>query len=173
MILTNGFEDIEAIGTFAILRRAGLEVDIYSLNGTDAHGRYGTHIVDLYKIEDISLINYDCLLISGGPQYIELEKNEKFLNIIQEFMSRNKIIAAICAGPTILGHLGLLKNINYTCFTNMNEDFGGTYNDVYCVKDKNIITARSAAATIDFAFLIIETLLGKKVEEKIKKEIYY
>ena len=55
----------------------------------------------------------------------------------------------------------------------MNEDFGGTYVDTYVVIDDKIITARSAAASIDFAFKIMEAIKGKEVEEKIKKQIYY
>ena len=39
-----------------------------------------------------------------------------------------------------------LKGKNYTCFTSMNEDFGGTYVDTYAVRDGNIITGKSAAA---------------------------
>ena len=41
MIVTNGFEEMEAVGTFALLRRGGLEVDIYSLRGAEATGRFG------------------------------------------------------------------------------------------------------------------------------------
>ena len=41
------------------------------------------------------------------------------------------------------------------------------------VKDGKIITARSAASSIDFAFKIMEVIKGKEVEEKIKKQIYY
>ena len=113
------------------------------------------------------------MLIPGGPEYVEMENNMEFLNIIKYFYNSNKYIAAICAGPTILGHLGMLKNKKYTCFTSMNEDFGGTYVDTYVVIDDKIITARSAAASIDFAFKIMEVIKGKEVEEKIKKQIYY
>ena len=67
----------------------------------------------------------------------------------------------------------MLKNKKYTCFTSMNEAFGGEYVDTYVVKDGKIITARSAAASIDFAFKIMEVIKGKEVEEKIKKQIYY
>ena len=31
MTVTNGFEEMEAVGTFALLRRAGLEVDVFSI----------------------------------------------------------------------------------------------------------------------------------------------
>ena len=64
-------------------------------------------------------------------------------------------------------------NKNYTCFTSMNEDFGGTYVDRYAVIDGNIITGRSAAAVIDFAFALIEKLLGKESCDKVKASIYY
>ena len=126
MVVTDGFEDIEAIGTLA-----------------------------------------------GGPEYIAEEQNPNFLAMIQNFYSRGKFIAAICAGPTILGHLGLLKGKKYTCFTSMDEDFGGTYVDQYAVRDNNIITGRSAAATIDFAFLIVNALCGEEYEKQVKESIYY
>ena len=55
----------------------------------------------------------------------------------------------------------------------MNEDFNGTYVDQYTVTDGNLITGRSAAAVIDFAFAIIEKLAGKEKAEAVKNEIYY
>ncbi|MDY2728344.1 MAG: DJ-1/PfpI family protein [Candidatus Onthovivens sp.] len=172
-ILTNGFEEIEALGTIAILRRAKIDVDIFSLNTDEATGRYNIHVTNLGKFSDINLENYDCLFIAGGPEYVELESSEKFKKVILHFASQNRTIAAICAGPTILGHLGLLKGLNYTCFNSMNEDFGGTYIDKYVVEDKNIITGKSAAATIDFAFKIVESLTSKEHAEKVKNSIYY
>jgi len=127
----------------------------------------------LLNLSTVSTDDYDCLFIAGGPEYLELSKNNFFLSIIKDFYEKDKYIAAICAAPTILGHLGYLKGINYTCFTSMNEDFGGIYHDVYCIKDKNIITGRSAAAVIDFSFLIIKTLAGEETETRVKEQIYY
>lgn len=172
-ILTNGFEEIEAIGTFAILRRGHVNVDLTSLKNTPLVGRYGLNITNLQYMNEIDFNKYDSLFIAGGPQYAELENNKAFLNIINEFYKSNKIIAAICAGPTILGKLGLLKNRNYTCFNSMNEDFGGTYIDKYVVIDNNIITGKSAAATIEFAFAYLEALTGKENAENIKQQVYY
>lgn len=172
-ILTNGFEDIETVGTIAILRRAGIQIDIYSLHGKEAKGRYDLLLANLHDLSTLNLDDYGGLFIAGGPQYIELENNTFFINTVKYFYNKYKYIAAICAGPTILGHLGYLKNKKYTCFTSMNEDFGGTYLDEYCVQDGKIITGKSAAAVIDFAFLIIKTIFGEDLEQKIKKQIYY
>ncbi|MBO5911479.1 MAG: DJ-1/PfpI family protein, partial [Elusimicrobiaceae bacterium] len=41
LVITNGFEEAEAVATFAILRRAGLVVDIFSLTEGNATGRFG------------------------------------------------------------------------------------------------------------------------------------
>ena len=94
-------------------------------------------------------------------------------NIILEFYKKNKYICGICAAPTIFGALGLLKGKNYTCFTSMDGDFGGTYHDTGVVVDGKIISARSAAYSIDFAYKIIEITMGSEVLEKVQKQIYY
>lgn len=172
-ILSNGFEELEAIGTIALLKRSGIEVDIYALNDTKASGKHGLVLSDINILTDVDLSDYACLLLPGGPHYAEIESNQLVQSIIKQFIEEEKVIAAICAAPTILGHAGYLENKNYTCFTSMNEDFKGTYVDQYVVVDDNIITARSAAASIDFAFEIIQKLQGEKQATKIKKEIYY
>lgn len=173
IVVTDGFEDIEAVGTLAILRRGQLDCTFAAIDADKAMGRYGVNIHDLVNLSTVNIDEYDMLVIPGGPEYIAEENNPKFLQMIKNFASHHKFIAAICAGPTILGHLGLLKGKKYTCFTSMNEDFGGEYIDTYAVRDDNIITGRSAAAVIDFAFLIIETLKGKEFAQKVKDSIYY
>ena len=176
LILTDGFEEIEAFGTFALLRRSNIDVDIYSLKRSNIEGRYGLKLNN-YKVisedSNFNLDSYNTLFIAGGPEYKELEDSIEFKNIILDFNSKHKLIAAICAGPTILGHLGLLKNKKYTCFKSMNEDFGGTFIDTYVVVDDNIITGISASATIDFAFKIVSYLKGKDYAEEVKNSIYY
>jgi putative intracellular protease/amidase len=173
MIVTNGFEEMEAVGTFALLRRAGLEVDVFALSDTKATGRFGLTCAHLQPFSQLRPQTYAALIIPGGPQYKELEENNHVQTLIKTFVEGNKVVAAICAGPTLLGHAGYLKGKNYTCFTSMNEDFGGTYQDDYAITDGNIITAKSAAATLAFGFAIIERLLGKESCEKTKQEIYY
>jgi 4-methyl-5(b-hydroxyethyl)-thiazole monophosphate biosynthesis len=75
--------------------------------------------------------------------------------------------------PTILGQEGLLKGKRYTCFTALNQDFGGTYVDAYAVTDGNLITGRSAAASIEFAWAIMEKLCGKEHCDQVKASVYY
>ena len=173
LILTDGFEEMEAIGTFAILSRAGLQTDIYSFKGVSAQGRFGLMCTHLKPFDTFVPDHYDALVLPGGPQYAELEKNEKLQQYVRQFLSENKVVAAICASPTILGRAGLLKGKNYTCFTSMDENFGGHFTAQYATTDGNLITGQSAAATIHFAFAIVEKLLGKEKAEQVKSSIYY
>lgn len=172
-ILTDGFEELEAIGTIALLRRANVTIDIYAIDNTSATGRFNLTISDICNLKDCDINEYDALFLPGGPHYKKLQTNDTVLEIIQTFYKKDKIIAAICAAPTILGHLGLLKDKNYTCFTSMNEDFGGTYIDEYTVTDGNIVTGRSAAAVIDFSFAFLTLLTSKEKADEVKKSIYY
>lgn len=172
-ILTDGFEELEAVGTIALLRRAGICIDVFAIDHTSATGRFDITMSSLQELTDADPAAYDMLFLPGGPHYQKLEASEQVLTILKAFMEQGKLVSAICAAPTILGRQGYLKGKRYTCFTSMNEDFGGTYVDQYTVTDGNIITGRSAAAVIDFAFAIIEKLEGHEKAQEVKASIYY
>lgn len=172
-ILTDGFEELEAVGTIALLRRAGIPIDVCAIDNNTATGRFELSFQHLKNLQEIQSHAYDLLFFPGGPHYQKLEANKQVMDILASFIAAHKLVAAICAAPTILGRQGYLKGKRYTCFTSMNEDFGGTYVDSYAVVDDNIITGRSAAASIDFAFAIIEKLAGKAKADEVKASIYY
>ena len=70
MVVTDGFEDLEAIGTLAILRRARLDVTFAAIDNNKATGRYGLVSSDMVNLKDVDFSEYDCLVIPGGPEYI-------------------------------------------------------------------------------------------------------
>lgn len=47
---------------------------------------------------------------------LNLEANEKVLEAVKYSCENGKIVAAICAAPSILGHLGILDGKKATCF---------------------------------------------------------
>ena len=113
MIVTDGFEEIEAVGTYAILRRGGLTVDVYSLLDKDATGRFGLTVTNLRPFSQFNAEEYGALVIPGGPEYKALEASQDVQAIIKQFIDAGKLVAAICAGPTILGRAGYLKGKKY------------------------------------------------------------
>lgn len=172
-IIFDGFEEEEATAHFALIRRAKGNLDIASYNST-VTGSHGISYTNILNLKELDLNKYDCLIVSGGAgQYKHIMNDEFVLNIIKDFYNKDKFLCGICAAPTIFGSLGLLKGRNYTCFTSMNQDFGGNYKDDGVVVDGKIITSRSVAYSLDFAYKIIELTLGKEVLDKVHKQIYY
>ena len=105
IVMDNGFEELEAMGPIDMLIRGGLDLDIVSIPGTSVTGRSGVTITNVIPFDGYDFSKVDCLIIPGGPHYQKLEKNEEVLDLIKTF-ANEKIIAAICAAPTLLGHLG-------------------------------------------------------------------
>ncbi len=172
VLLDNGFEELEAMGPTAILKRGGVDVDLISVVEGTVMGRFGVSYAPTIPLDKYDFSQADCLILPGGPQHETLRRNEAVLKLIHEF-AEHKIVAAICASPTILGQEGLLKGKRYTCFTSLDQDFGGTYVDAYAVIDGNLITGRSAAASVEFGFAVLERLCGKEHTDRVKESVYY
>lgn len=171
-IIFDGFEECEAVSPFALLRRANIELTITSDKNTVV-GSHNISLTNICNINEIDYKEYDCLIIPGGAHYKTLKSNTLVHKIIKYFMDNNKIVSAICAAPTIIGMLGYLKERNYTCFTAMNDDFGGNYIETGVVVDGNLITARSVAYAIDFGYAIIEKMMGLEKLNEVLEKIYY
>ena len=62
-IITDGFEELEAVGTIALLRRAKLDVTIASLYSNEAVGRYMMKLTNLTPLNNINFLDYDMLLL--------------------------------------------------------------------------------------------------------------
>lgn len=172
-IIFDGFEEEEAMAPFALIRRAKGDLTIAGISNI-VTGSHGIKLADITLLSSVNPDNYDVLIIpGGGGQYKALMANKEVLKIIVDFYNKNKYLCGICAAPTVFGALGLLKGKNYTCFTSMNADFGGFYHDKGVIVDGKLITSRSVAYSIDFAYAIIRETLGEETLNGVWKQIYY
>lgn len=177
-IIADGFEDMEYTCPRDILRRGGVEVVTASgrldtLDDSPIIGREGIAVNDAVRLTGLDLFSFDQLVIPGGGHYQVLGMNEEVLSTIQAFFNAKKKVAAICAAPTILGHMGLLRGRHYTCFPTMNEEFLGQYENEYVVVDGNLVTGNGPAAAIHFGMRVLENLEGKEVADKVAKGMFY
>lgn len=175
-LLAPGFEDLEALGTVALLRRAGMDVVLCSANNTErVSGKYNITVTCDLKMEDVLVDDYDLLFLPGGmPGVDNLYNNKRVREIIDEFWKKDKDFAAICAAPSILGRMGILKDKNYTCFPGF-EKYAqdGRYTGTSVTTSEKVITGKAAGSVHDFALAIIERYLGKEKKEQVKQSIYY
>ena len=172
--LAKGFEEVEAIATIDVIRRA--EIDICTI-GIGSKLVCGSHNIPVFcdlDESEISLENdFDGIILPGGmPGTLNLEKNKTVNDFIDYAVKNNKLIAAICAAPSILGHKGLLDSKEATCFPGFeNELVGATVSDKYVVTDKNIITAKGMGSAIDFGLAVCEYFCGKEEALRLKNTL--
>lgn len=175
MIIASGFEDNEALTTLDILKRSKLIIDAATVNNDKkVISQSGLNLVFEKSINDISLDDYDFLIIPGGGAVNKtLVKLKEVEIIINHFVMKNQLVACICAAPLLVGRLGHFKNEKYTCFPGCNEIItGGTYlKNRGVVVSNNFITAKAMAYSIDFSLAIIEYLQGKSQKELIARSI--
>ena len=176
IFLVDGFEEIEAMAPIDLLRRAGITADTVSINENNkvTSSRKITVLTDK-TIDEINFENYEMIVLPGGPGTENYMKSEKLLEKLKEF-SINRKLGAICAAPTILSALGILKGKQAICFPACEPDLvkdGAIIVNQDVVKDNNIITSRGAGTAIDFSLALIEELLGKDKSQEIKEQILY
>ncbi len=166
-----GLEECEALMTFDLLKRAGIETDLVGLSDTITSS-HGLHFTPDRLIEDIDPEVYDCLVLPGGmPGTKNLENSERVQSFIDLFLKEGKLVAAICAAPSILLHKGLLKDREFTVFPGFES--GLIPSDKKAVKTGNIITAKGLGAVHEFACLIISSLINEEKAQEVLKQIQY
>lgn len=177
ILIANYFEDIEALGTMDLLRRAKIEVDLVSITGSlNIITQSSLHITVDKKIEDVNIDEYDFLILPGGKAVMQNHlENELTKEIVATFMKQNKLVACICAAPSVLGKYEYLQDKTYTCFPSFEKlVVGGTYlENAKVVHDKNVITSKACGTTFEFAYEIIKTLKSEAIANHILDSVFY
>ncbi len=175
-MVANGYEEIEMLTVVDILRRVGLTCDIISVTGEQAltSSHRVTVLADVLY-EDADFDSYDALAIPGGmPGTINLGEHAGVCEQLRRACAQGKLIAAICAAPTVFGKLGLLQGKKAICFPGMEDQLTGA--EVTCepvVRDGNIITSRGMGTAIDFGLAILSYFEDAATVEELAKKIVY
>jgi protein deglycase len=174
VILTDNFEEIEAVTPIDILRRAEVEVTIASRTEIrEVSGRTGiTVIADCLLDEALGKGKvYDLVILPGGPGHAALRKDERVLALVKAQVEAGRIVGAICAAPTVLKDAGVLKGRKITGHFSIVEEIPSILQKEDVVKDGTIITSRGAGTAIPFALALVEKLCGYEKALKIAHAI--
>ena len=172
VFLADGFEECEALIVVDILRRAGIETIMASVKGRlEVESSRNIWVKADSLAADVDFDKVDLIFLPGGRLGTEnLGKSEIVIQKCQEFAEK-KLIAAICAAPSILAGLGLLKGREATCHPDFeNQMFGAKLTKDSVTVDGNIITGRGLGATFELAFKLVEILVGKETVQQLKTE---
>jgi len=169
--LAEGFEEIEAVTSIDILRRADIETVTAALKKNPVTGAHQITVTADILLGDND--EFDAIVLPGGmPGSANLRNDPRIINIIQKINKAGGLTAAICAAPIVLSSAGVLKNRKFTCFPGYeNEISEGIHVNEKVVADGSIITGIGAGSAPLFALKVVEYLKGKETAEKVKKSI--
>lgn len=175
-LVADGTEEVELLSVVNILRRAGVDVTIASIyERTNVITSHNIKMIADDSVTNINLTGYDLIFIPGGmPGVTNILGCEGILDALREQIRLKKRVAAICAGPSILGRAGILEGIKATCYPGFeNELTGATYSPSGIVTDGLISTSRGVGVAIDFGLELASLLCGIEKAEEIKKSIIH
>lgn len=170
VLISNGFEEIEAISVIDVCRRAGIEVITAGVEDNILTGAHNIKIETDKKISEVSSDNFDMIALPGGlPNAFTLAENSDVQRLLKEFKEKNKKIAAICAAPYAL-HKANVLNENYTCYPSFEEKIKdeGYINNKNVVIDSNVVTSKGPATAMEFALEIVKILKGDEIYFSVK-----
>ncbi len=172
VILSEGFEEIEALAPVDLLRRAGITCTVAAHHENKfVTGKTGIQVVAEELFKDAAEKSYDLLIIPGGPGIRHLRKDPAILTCLQKHAAAGRLVGAICAGPTLLHDAGLLQGRRYTAHFSVRDELPSILADQTVVGDGNIITSRGAGTALAFGLRLIEELLGKEASENVREAI--
>jgi len=173
VFLADGFEEIEALTTVDILRRANIKTITVGVGGVTPVGAHGIKVAADIPESEAVFSDLEMIILPGGmPGTLNLEASETVNKFIEYSYENNLWLAAICAAPSILGHKGLLHKKQAVCYPGFEKHLdGATICDKPVVVDGNIITARGMGAALDFSLTLLSLLKGKEYADKIGEAI--
>ncbi len=171
LFLANGFEEIEALATVDVLRRAGLSVRTVGIGGRTITGAHGITVqADCSDEEPLPAVeSLQAVVLPGGlPGTTNLAASTVVTDLVTEANRRGVLVCAICAAPSVLGQLGVLEGKKATCYPGYEAQLLGAeaLSDSVVASD-NCITAKGAGVTIAFALRIVAQLISPEKAREI------
>ena len=169
--LADGFEEVEALAPADILRRAGVDVRLVGVNGDFATGSHSVSVACDLQCRNLVLDDsVEAIFLPGGmPGTLNLEKSPAVQKAIDFAAEKGKLICAICAAPSILGHKGLLKGKEAICFPGFESELDGArISESFVCRDGNIVTAKGMGSAVEMGLKITEILKGSEAADKLR-----
>ncbi len=173
IFLAEGFEEIEALATVDVMRRAGIDVTTVSIYDTpEVAGAHGVPVLADTILEACDFDDADWLICPGGlPGSTNLYECKALTDLLVAHNANEGRIAAICAAPAlVLAPLGILKGKNATCYPGCEAKLvegNAMPLSQRSVTDGNVVTGNGPSSAIPFALAIVAATKGEDVAAQV------
>jgi protease I len=166
ILATNGFEESELFEPKETLEKAGVKVDVVSLESGKIkawnHGNWSKEVEVTKTVDEASVDDYDMLILPGGvinPD--KLRRDKATVQFVRSFFDKEKHVAVICHGSQTMIEAEVVKGRKMTSFSAIKKDLinaGANWVDEAVVVDGNLISSRNPGDLQDFNAQIISSL---------------
>lgn len=173
--LADGFEETEAIVPCDYLKRAGVEIQLVGVTGKVVTGSHHIPVTCDITLDQVNLDQMEGILLPGGmPGTNNLYASEGVRNFIMFAVEQKLLIGAICAAPSVLGRMGVLRRHHATCFPGF-ENFllDAVVTQRPVTVDGNLITAKGAGVSLEYAYELTKYLKGETKAKEIAEQIQW
>ena len=178
IFFAQGLEECEGLLCVDILRRAGVEVTVAAVGGErGVRSARQVNVVADALAEELDYSGFDAVILPGGlPGVDHLKADAAVRRTCCDFAAAGKLVAAICAAPSILAHKGLLAGKNATAFPGFQKDLqegGALLSESYVVRDGQFLTARGMGVATQFGLALVEALVSPEKAADIRASIQW
>lgn len=176
ILMADGCEEIEGLTVVDVLRRANMDIVMISINGTTTvTGSHDITFMTDTVFEQVDFDTFNGIVLPGGvPGTPNLAAHAGVKDVILQFAQKGKLVAAICAAPSVLGTLGIFNGKMAVCHPGFEDKLTGA-NVIFdsVAADGNIITSRGMGTAIDFALAITSYFGTPELVDDVKLHIVY
>ncbi|KAF2927066.1 protein DJ-1 homolog A [Oryza sativa Japonica Group] len=171
--IASGTEPMEAVITVDVLRRAGADVSVASVDPGSAQvgGAWGVKLAADALLDDLADAEFDLISLPGGmPGSSNLRDCKLLENMVKKHAGKGKLYAAICAAPAVaLGSWGLLNGLKATCYPSFMDKLPSEVNAVESRVqiDGNCVTSRGPGTAMEYSVVLVEQLYGKEKADEV------
>lgn len=154
MFVGDDYEDLELWYPKLRLIEAGAHVVVAGAEeGQKYHGKHGYPCVADAAIRDMESADFQGVICAGGWMPDKLRRDPKVLQLVREFASAGKLVAAICHGGWIPISAGVYRGVNVTGSPGIKDDLinaGAKWDDASVVVDRHFVSSRKPDDLPDF-----------------------
>lgn len=164
MFVDDVYEDLELWYPKLRLAEAGAKVTVAGpKSGQKYAGKHGYPCVADAAIADMEAADFDGVVIPGGFMPDKLRRDPQVLQLVRDFASAKKPVAAICHGGWIPISAGVYRGVRVTGSPGIKDDLvnaGAIWEDNSVVVDRHFVSSRKPDDLPDFCRGILAAFGG-------------
>jgi protease I len=166
MFVDDVYEDLELWYPKLRMIEAGAHVVVAGPEAERKYaGKHGYPCVSDAAIRDMEAADFQGVVIPGGFMPDKLRRDLKVLELVRQFASSGKLVAAICHGGWIPISAGVYRGVRVTGSAGIKDDLanaGAKWEDAAVVVDRHFVSSRKPDDLPDFCRAILGVLVGSR-----------